>query len=191
MLESIINSMEAYSNLGVINLPSGGRLIGRQESKGPSAYIHSIFPGLNEDELKKMEYEAGRSIPKSLMEMYKEANGFKYFFDTLTVYGLRNGAGRSIEASRQPYSIALPNVEERPSDAPTDAFFFGNYDWDGSLLYMKMDDPKVFFCTRESSSPLMHWSSLEEMIYLEATRIRKLYDDKGQEIDASMSTLPI
>ena len=191
MLEPMISVMETYSTLGTSELPNGVKLIGKCEDKGPLAYIHSIFPGLNEDELIKIEHEAGRKLPKDLREMYIEANGLKYFFDTFTIYGLRSGAGRAVDTSRQPYSIQLPNVEERPSDAPENAFFFGNYDWDGSLLYMTENDSRVFFCSRDTSTPLMHWNNLEEMISLEATRIKKLYDSKGREIDSRVSTLPI
>jgi len=127
----------------------------------------------------------GNRIPEHLLKLYKECNGFHYFSDTLSIDGLR------LDGVAQPYGIEIPNVDERLRDADDDIIFFGGYTWDGSLVYTKDKDKRIYLCSPESSEPLKFWESIEDFISQEATRIAALFDSQGVPIDENKSTLPV
>lgn len=190
MLEPILKIVSRYRNLGEVSLPSGCFLTGKIPHIGPDAYLHSIFAGLDVEEIDQIEKAVDRKLPTPLKYLFKEANGFKFFGDTLSFFGSRLIQGRSTASSRQPYDISISNIEERPSDAPSDAIFFGCFDWDGSLLYMTLESDEVLLCSRESAKPLFKWHSINDMLKSESARLSKHFDDKGIEINISNCTLP-
>jgi hypothetical protein len=190
LLSSIIKEMMKYSSLGQKELDSGVVLYGKAPHVGKHAYLHAVYPALSLIDIDLIQQRIGRELPNCLVELYQESNGLNYFIDTFAIYGLRTNLGRSIDSAYQPYDALTPNIDERISDASEDMVFFAFYDWDGSMLYARQADERIYFCGPDSVQPKKIWSSMFEMLTQEANRISSLFDLKGREIDESKSTLP-
>ncbi|GHT97022.1 hypothetical protein AGMMS49545_23550 [Betaproteobacteria bacterium] len=192
LITPILLSMESFSFHGQKELNNGTKLFGKAPHVGAEAYLHGVYPALDKNDIDFLAQRIHREIPKNLAQLYSEANGFSYFIDTFTVFGLRKNSSRDIEAVlSQPYDLLEPNTIERISGAEDDMVFFASYDCDGSLLYVRKNDERVFFCSSDSTAPIKIWSSMSEMLSVEADRIKILFDSDGVEIDSSVSTSPI
>ncbi|MBA3827882.1 MAG: SMI1/KNR4 family protein [Taibaiella sp.] len=190
--EEIKNILFEYNRLGEDVTSSGAILIGKAPHIAPLAWLHSLFPPLNNIDIQTIEKNVGISIPeayKNFLGMY--GNGLRIFSDSFNLYGLRKIEGRSIEAVRQPYDLDIPNTDERPKYAEDEDFFIGGYGWDGSKLYVKKTTEKVYYCARRDATPLFEWSSFEEMLVSEVLRLQKYFDKDGKRIDKRMPTTPI
>lgn len=189
-LDEVFSLLHSFDQLGTRQLPNGRQMLGHAPHVGPEAYLHILFPGLKRDGLKKLEAEAGRRLPDQLSELYSRCNGMILYSGSLSIYGLRTSYARTGDEAWQPFSIAIPNVDERINDADPDAVFFGSYDWDGSFLYTSTNSPVVYRCSRESARPLNKWQSVQEMLLSEVYRLSKLFDRNGKEIDEDVATIP-
>jgi hypothetical protein len=189
-MKEVLSILRRFEHLGTRSLPNGTQLIGHVPHLAPEAYLHVVFPGLKKTDLSRMEMEIGRSFSPSLLELYSSCNGMTLFSGSLALYGLRTSYARTGDAVWQPFSIAIPNVDERLDGADQDAVFFGTYDWDGSLLYTSPKSPVVYRCTRDSTRPLNKWPSVQNMLLSEVRRIDKLFDANGKPIDDGVPTTP-
>ncbi|MCL2591022.1 MAG: SMI1/KNR4 family protein [Betaproteobacteria bacterium] len=184
MISPVYEQMSRFSALGEENW-RGAKRYGKAPHVAPAAFLHTLYPPLTDDQVLLLGETIGKKIPGHLTIFYKECNGFHYFSDTLSIDGLR------INGVAQPYGIEIPNVNERLRDANDDMIFIGGYSWDGSLIYTKEKDEKIYFCSPESSKPLKSWESIEDFIADEANRIAALFDARGVQIDEDQSTLPV
>ncbi len=184
------NRMERFSGLGVDKTENGTILYGSVPFIGEKAYLHTIYSPLTSEEVDTLEKQIGMKLPGQLDDFYRECNGLHYFIDTLTFYGLRSRPGRGADAFYQPYDLRTPNIEERIRGAGDEIIFFAWYDWDGSFVYTKTNDSRIFFCKNDSVTPLKEWSSLRDFLVEETERISSLFDANGRLIDESASTLP-
>lgn len=190
-IETLVGVVRAAETLGNRLLPDGTRLIGAIPHVGPDAWLHVLFPGLKRSEFREVEQSLGGPLPDELRQFYRRFNGLSLFNDALSIFGLRKTPGRSDDAAWQPYSILTPNGPERPPDAPSDAFFFSGYGWDGSLVYVVPSENRIVRCLKSSAKPLNEWADLSEFLSKEAVRLATLFDDKGRRIRASSPTTPI
>lgn len=189
--EELILMLDKYSALGERVMPNGARLIGHVPHVAPLAYLHTIYPPLNLEELCQVEKTIGRKIGNSLADFYKITNGVKLFSGELTIDGLRTDNSRSIESSlSQPFDIGTVNVDERPAFAEDDMIFIGGYKDDGSLLYMRYGGNDVFRCSQTSKAPLNHWTSIVDLLLSESKRFVDLFDESGKLFDEEKSTVP-
>jgi hypothetical protein len=180
-----------YKFIGEQRLDDGTILIGRMPHIAPHAWLHNIYPVLNDNEMLLIQKKIGGVIPKSYTNfLILHSNGISIFNDALSLDGLRKKAGRSIEAAWQPYSIFTPNIVERIRDAKPHHFFIGGYGWDGSLLYIDANTEKVYRCSRTSIKPLNSWNSFGDMLVSETERIALLFDENGVEKDEEKPTTP-
>jgi hypothetical protein len=190
--EELKNELFKFRNLGEEVAQNGTLLIGRAPHVAPQAWLHSIYPVLNEQDIRDLEDEVKADIPLSYKEFLMNcSNGLGLFVGKFSLYGLRKQLGRSIEASRQPFSPVIANVDERPTNAKESYFIIGGYKWDGSKLYIDKDTNQVHFCDRRDTTSLYSWDSFETMVVSEVRRICTLFDEKGVVIDAKRYTTPI
>lgn len=190
--EIVKKELSKFENLDVEKSENGTILIGRAPHIAKQAWLHSIHSVLNEQDIFKLEGELNTDIPKDYKWFLLNcSNGLKIFVSKFSLYGLRKELGRSIEASRQPYSLSIPNIDERPENAKNSYFFIGGYSWDGSKLYIDKETNEVHFCARRDATSLFKWASFEQMIVSEVKRITKLFNDKGVIIDEYLFTTPI
>lgn len=190
--EEIKNELYKFESLGLEKSELGAILIGKAPQIGPAAWLHSLYPTLAKNDIEVLEDQLGTSIPKVYKEfLLNYSNGIKIFSSTFTLEGMRKVLGRTIEASRQPFSIITPNTQERPKNAKFNHFFIGGYHWDGSHLYIDKATNKVHFCDRWDATSLYEWSSFETMLVSEVKRIATLFDENGVIKDEDLYTTPI
>ena len=191
--EKVKEKISMYKYLGEEVVPeTGALLIGRAPHVARLAWLHSIYPVLNDEEVLQLEQIVRMEIPASYKVFLMNAsNGLTLFVDTFNLYGLRKVAGRGIAASRQPFSPDISNVDERPENAKDSYFFFGGYSWDGSKLYIDKATGLVHYCARWDATALFQWPSFEEMLVSETQRLVGLFDDKGVKKDPKRYTTPI
>lgn len=182
--EEVKRELFEYNNLGEEIQIDGTLLIGRAHHIAPLAWLHSIYAPISPEEVNHLEKEMDKNIPKSYSYFLTNCcNGLKIFNDALSLDGLRKKNGRSIEASRQPYSIITPNTIERPFDAKDEYLFIGGYSWgNGALIYIDKSNEKVYKCERQNTNPIQIWTSFEEMLITEIKRLKSLHDIYGKKV---------
>ena len=190
--EEVKREIFKYKNLGEEISQNGALLIGRAPHVAEFAWLHRINPVLTDEDIKKIEAELDTKVPddyKFFLQHY--SNGLGIFVSKFYLYGLRKELGRSIEASRQPYSLVIPNIDERPENAKPSYFFIGGYSWDGSKLYIESDTNFVHYCARWDATSLHQWKSFEEMLLSEIKRLVNLFDANGIIINNNLHTTPV
>ena len=180
-----------YEKLGTEKQSNGTELIGKAPHIAPLAYLHSIYKGLNNEEIDRLEQDLETEIPKDYKDFLKFSNGLHIFNTTFCLDGLRVSYNRknAIE-NRLPFCILTPNMYERPKNANSECFFIGGYDLDGSHLYMNKNNNKIYRCKENNAKPLNEWNSLNEMILSEIDRLIELHNENGELKDNSKKTTP-
>jgi hypothetical protein len=190
--QKIKAEIDKFKNLGEEKTENGTSLIGRAPHIAKFAWLHSIYLPLTAQDIITLENELKTEIPSDYkLFLTNFSNGLTLFVNKFYLYGLRKQIGRTVEASRQPYSPMIANVDERPSNAKDTYFFIGGYSWDGSRLYIDKKSNHVHYCDRWDASSLYEWCSFEEMLVLEVKRITSLFDEKGIIKDRNKYTTPI
>lgn len=182
-----------FENLGIANSSDGAIMIGKAPFEGPEAWLNIIYPRLSIEEVTLLENELGTDLPVDyknfLMNYY--SNGMDILLGNLSLYGLSRQLNRNAKVdSRQPVSLKLPNVYERPDNAEESYCIIGSYNWDGSLLYIDKKTNFVHCCERYDTTSKVHWSSFDVMLLNELKRLYNHFDEEGKEIDEDQSTLP-
>ncbi len=191
-VEEVKKELFKFKHLGEEITPNGALLIGRAPHVAPLAWQHSIYPTLSDPDVSKLERKLNMPIPGSYRWFLQNgSNGLDVFVAEFYLYGLRKDLGRSIEASRQPYSPDISNIDERPKNAKKSYFFIGGYKWDGSKLYIDTDSNQVHFSDRWDATSLFRWNSFEEMLLSEIKRLVKLFDENGKIVNANLYTTPV
>jgi hypothetical protein len=189
--EKVKKELYKFENLGIETTENGAILIGKAPHIGAMAWLNELYPILNDDDITILEQKLNTEIPVAYkFFLMNYSNGLNVFVSTFYLDGIRKQIGRSVEASRQPYSIITTNTQERPKNAKDNYFFIGGYNWDGSHLYIDKETNKVHCCDRYDATSLSEWNSFEEMIVSEIKRIGIFFDSNGVEIDEDFSTLP-
>ncbi|WP_295711585.1 SMI1/KNR4 family protein [Mucilaginibacter sp.] len=186
----ILKFLDSYRLFGEKRLENGTYLIGKAPHIAPNAWLHSIYSGLNLNEIKELENILGKLIPEGYRSFLEKSNGLKIFNTTFCLDGLRRSSSRGLDDVWQPFDIRTPNISERPKNALDYFFFIGGYDWDGSLLYIDTHTEKIHLCNRDNADSLYEWNDFERMLESEILRIINLFDSQGKEIDPRISTLP-
>ncbi|AUC15800.1 hypothetical protein BTO06_11855 [Tenacibaculum sp. SZ-18] len=188
----IRNRLNKYEKLGIEKQSNGTELIGKAPHIAPLAYLHSIYKGLNNDEIGRLEQELKTEIPKDYKEFLKFSNGLHIFNTTLYLNGLRESYNRqkAIE-NRLPFALSTKNLFERPRNAKPEYFFIGGYDYgNGSLLYVNKNNNKVYRCGTKNVKPLNEWNSVNEMILTEIDRLIELHSANGELKENIKKTTP-
>ncbi|AKD02113.1 SMI1/KNR4 family protein [Pontibacter korlensis] len=181
-----------FESLGKEVTPNRAILLGRAPHLGPKAWLNIIYPSLSKEEISDLENELKTSIPKEYREfLMNYANGLNVLSSTFSLYGLRRQINRNVDGNiRQPYSLLTPNLHERPEGASESYFFIGGYNWDGSHLYIDKKTNIVHCCERWNAESKIQWTSFEEMVISEISRLYLLFDEKGREFDEDNATIP-
>jgi hypothetical protein len=191
--EEVKKELFKYKYLGEETVSdTGALLIGHAPHIAPQAWLHKIYPVLNDDDIAIVESNLNTRIPSDYKYFLQHnSNGLNIFVATFALNGHRKQLGRSIAASRQPFGLDIPNVDERPDNAKDSYFFIGSYSWDGSKLYIDKETGKVHYCDRWDAASLYKWNSFEEMLVSEVKRICDLFDEKGVTKDPAKCPTPV
>lgn len=184
-----LDAVRAYRGLGYERTPGGAELIARAPHVAPEAYLHEIYPPLDAGGIREVEALLGRGLPRDFADFLSVANGCYLYSGALSIFGLRREGGRSVDESRQPFDLALPNRLERLKDAAAAFLFVGFYDWDGSLLYIDPASNRTFRCGPKSARPLNEWPDFGAMLLSEVKRLAGLFDAGGCKRDPAQPTV--
>ena len=190
--EDVKKELFKYKDLGEEISQNGTLLIGRAPHIAPLAWLHAIYPVLSDGDVANLEEELNTKIPEEYRFFLQHySNGLGIFVAKFYLYGLRKDLSRSIEASRQPFSPVIANIDERAENAKPSYFFIGGYSWDGSKLYIDTETGIVHYCERWDATSLYQWNSFGEMLLSEIKRIAGLFDKNGIIINADLHTSPV
>lgn len=182
--------LEKWSRLGARQASTGARLIGHVPHIGPEAYLHTVFPGLDEPAINELQVSVRGVIPDHHRAFLQLGNGLSLFLK-LALYGLRTSFDRGGDAARQPFHMKTSNTAERPAGARGEAVFIGGYSYDGSKLYVLPDDERVYHCPRLEAAPVWNvWPNLETFLNAEISRFETLFDERGKLINPDQPTAP-
>lgn len=187
----ILNAIEKAKSFGYSKLADGTQLYGKIPHAGTNAWLHAVFAPLDISGLDLLEKHIGMPLPPTMKDLFLEANGLDLFSSSLSIDGLRKNYKRTIDEVWQPYDIRTPNVEERPPDSTLEMVFIGGYNWDGSLLYINNKTERIFRCSASSAQPLNEWKNIWTMMIAEINRLRKHFDNNGNEINSNTPTIPV
>lgn len=187
----ILAVVKGASNFGYKEQEDGAQLYGKVPHIAPLAWFHKIYANLREEELG----ELSKLLPNEIPIVYKDFlvnvnNGMSLFSDSLNLYGYRKSFNRTSNLF-SPFDLVSPNKEERPKDAKSNHFFFGGYNWDGSLLYLDSLSLNVNRCDVDTVKSLNAWENFDAFILSEIKRLRGLFDECGKILDIDNPTIPI
>lgn len=182
--------VDRYAHMGTETASNGAVRTGYARHVPGGAWLMTMYPPLTGEKIGRIVQLIRRRLPQELREFYLEANGFNYMLDTFIVTGLPEGNVRAPNAPPMPYHIETLDVHERPRNAKADMVFFGAYDYDLSRVYMRENDPRVFYCSFDSAEPLGEWASLYDCLSGEFDRIDRLRGKNGECFDLERSPLP-
>jgi hypothetical protein len=185
---SILEEARAF---GYYVQPENTTLLGQVPHVAPKAWLHVLFAPIdNEQILVGLEKQMQMMIPIEYRRfLTTEHNGLSLFSSSIELFGYRENYNRK-SLQFLPFDIVTINTFERPLNAGEDEFFIGSYNWDGSLIYVNTSSSKIFRCERDDSTPLNSWENLDDFLLKEISRLSKLYDQLGREIDADQPKIP-
>jgi hypothetical protein len=190
MLSELAAIISAATALGEKSCQDGSRLIGHVPHVAPEAWLHQIFSPLSATGLSGLEQGLGKKVPQQVASHLLEANGCNLFSCSLSIMGHRTNYSRTGEGAIQPFSIIPPNTIERPKNDDLQRFYFGSYDWDGSLVFVTGESNTVYRCDRRSREVTNKWASVSDFISSESDRLATLFDSKGVKLRANQATTP-
>ena len=93
--EKVKEEIFKYEHLGEEVVPeTGALLIGRAPHVAPQAWLHSIYPVLNNEEILQLEQIVGTELPGTYKFFLMNAsNGLNLFVGKFVLYGLRKVPG--------------------------------------------------------------------------------------------------
>ena len=187
----IISELKPYEQYGTITQENGTKLIGRAPHIAPMAWLHSIFKGLEINDVKITASELNTEIPNDYAEFLTFSNGLDLFTGTLSLFGRRTSYDRVAEINaRQPFAIGTTNLYEKPSNSDENYFFIGYYNWDGSLVFINKLNNKVHRCDRDDAEILNSWIDLTDFLKTEIVRLKSLHNQNGTEKNPDESKIP-
>lgn len=188
--KSVLSALMVAERTGKKDLVNGVILLGATPQIAAEAYLHVVFPGLKENDIKSIEDRLGTQIPNQYRDFLSDSNGLILFNANLVLFGLRRNATRIGEDAYQPFSIETSNTIERPNDALPNWIIIGSYRQDGSRLYIDKLNGMVYRCDRnKSSSQFNVWPDFWSMLASEIDRISGLYN-MNNELVKPMDILP-
>ncbi|MBS1687048.1 MAG: SMI1/KNR4 family protein [Bacteroidetes bacterium] len=178
-----------FSVMGFMKLGNGTELIGKATHIAPMAWLHSIYPGLNEKEISEVEDKLNIRFDDQFRSFLAITNGLNVFNTTLNIYGLRRNYNRDTDNVWQPFDIFSKNIYERPRLARDRNIFIGSYSADGSLLAID-EFGKAYRCSKDASIVFNTWRDFVTMIDSKIPRLIALFDNNGVKKIPGADTTP-
>lgn len=109
--DQILEVVGRAESLGWRTLSNGVRLVGHIPHFAPEAYLHVLFPPLEDGQISLIEQQVGRKFHADLKAFYGRSNGLTLFAYSLDFVGLRTSYVRTGDEAWQPFSIVRPTLE--------------------------------------------------------------------------------
>jgi hypothetical protein len=168
-------------DLGYEMRPDGAQVFGRVPHVAPLAWLHRVYPPLQEHDIALLEGQLNRPIPSEYRSWLQLGNGFDAFSGAFVLYGRRSDYSRRPTVV-QPFDLDLPNVLERLPDANKDAFFIGSVLNAEYLLYVAPATGEVYACGRRSAVSMASWESVHMLVISVMGTLRTAFDGEGRAL---------
>lgn len=178
----ILNIVKMAEAFGFRELTSGTKLYGHTPHIAPEAWLHTVFPPLEEGQIEWIEQQVETEISGQFREFLLLANGLDLFSGALSIYGTRFNYLRYDDDVSQPFSIEIANTRERPKHISDTQLVVGTYKDDGSRLIVDMGSNQVIRKTSRGRKPLDVWPHFWTMLKSETYRISQLFDASGHQL---------
>ena len=178
--------IDPWSRLGTRKFTGGTLRIGHIPHCAPEGYLHALFAGLEDSELRDLQNEIDREFHKTLQKLMRLHNGMNLFNGQLSVYGLRTSYRRSeIDMMmEQPFDMVQLNTMERPDFAPGRLVFIGSIGDDRQRIAMNADGSIGIWDGREAKLREPMYESAFDLLVEEVRRMNRLFDRAGRRIDS-------
>jgi hypothetical protein len=183
---AIIRKAEKY---GVQNLENGARFLGHVPHVAPHAWLHRVYPPLQDWQRDRVELELGYSLPDAFLDFLSMTNGITLFSCALSIYGFRGDYER-LTPDPWPFDIISPNEFERPKGTPESHLIIGGYTWSNGRLAMLTENGEIVVSPMDGYRALKRWGSLDEWFLAEVERLSIMFDDVGRPKEPLMPTWP-
>jgi hypothetical protein len=119
-LSSIRRILYKYADDGLVRCEGGATFI-RPLGKGSLSFLHKLYAGCSDAEIRAITTIIGFNPPDDYIAFMKLTDGAALFDNTLSVYGLKSNAARSVQLQDQA-AISLKNKVGLQRS-------MGNYEW--------------------------------------------------------------
>ena len=162
-------------------------------SRGPEAYLHTIFKAAPRKLLTEVEARLG--LPRIFVEFLAVQNGAHLFSGATYIFGVvQPGAllNRDDPGSLPPFNIEHQNSKLVPFAFPRDKVIaIGGYAFDGSAVCIDRGNGQINIFPRKSTvSRESSWRTFDDWINSEINRLSILFDAKGNRLVDGSKTIP-
>lgn len=168
-----------------------GVLLCHKPFEAPMAYLHRIYPNLSLQQLRTLERDLGRKVPKSYGDfLCLVGNGARLF--EISLYGFVDQLRRDrTDPLGQPISLNYGNAIERPHGLAEDTFAIGGMvGWSSrGTLVMEPTGEVLLVHHRDGRDIAARWRGLNEMLEEEIARCSPLYDRTGRLLASATETM--
>jgi len=191
--KATLKLLDKWESHGRKKLSNGAIQICNVPSIAPEAWLHEIFPPLNDEQINELQKKVKLQLPNDYIELLKYCNGINLFFGSLCVRGLRSQMNyRSGDLAVQPYALEQDQIYLTTKN--TSFICVGSYGYDVSHITFDLDEGidnnKVYRCERRKPVILNEWPDLWTCLYDEVQRLSNHFDDMGVRLDKSIPTIP-
>lgn len=171
--EKILAVLEAWKFRGESIHTKGARLIGHVPEIAEKAYMHVIFPPLEERHISELKDRlAGRVIPDSYLSLLKLANGMYLFPGEITIHGyIPLNKEKSKSFFDNPSNIMIDNGQLMVKGSESSDITIGWYQSDGSYINIKCDGRVIRFKPEFPMQIINVWPTLTSWLIEEITRL--------------------
>lgn len=190
---AIAQIREKLAPLGMVEGAFEAFRAGHMPEKGPYWYSATVFNGLSEAELDKLEdrlpypvpEQSKAVIPTTLRQFLSVTNGMHCH--SLSIYG---DQGRMDHGAGMPFDLGTPQLV-RPPNISKRWFCFGsmNGPWTSQGELYLTESEEVVLVHRDTGDIGARWSGMAEFLRSEVPRLLAAYDARG-DILPGMSELP-
>lgn len=184
--EKILAVLEEWNFRGEIVHAKGARLIGHVPEIAEKAYMHVIFPPLEEVYISELKGRlAGREIPDSYLSLLKLANGMYLFPNGITIHGyIPLNKGKSKSFLDNPSNIMIDNGQLMVKGSEPSDITIAWYQSDGSYVNIKNDGSIIRFKPVLPMQIISAWPTLISWLVEEITRLNIEWQNKMNNCSA-------
>lgn len=166
----VIEVVDSYAGGGERRLETGTRLVCPAPDIAPLAWLHVLFPGLNEGEVASLEVALRCNFPADYRDFLMHTNGIFLFAYRTKIFGIRHGYSRTGDEAWQPHDLIHHNGKyEVPNGTPESHFYFGSTCFGGKWCFFdsRVKPAKVGITDRKLYQPELIFYNFSDWLVFE------------------------
>jgi len=151
---------------------------------GDRAYLHTIFPPLEPENIEEMANYFGEYFHPSIRAFLEVTNGFDIFRGRLSVFGFQHNLDRDPDRP-EPFDLRSPARPYSDNSKFRFSVPVASYGSDGSILWLDGISGHVLRRNRKTLAPMgPGWPSLEIALTAEYERIAAHFGSDGTQLSS-------